>query len=81
MQSNVASWAMIVGLAGIWAASFYSISIFLKSEKGWGSFFSPSIPANLLIVTGVIALIIIGFFPQIYLSSMDKILLAYPHLH
>jgi len=80
LQSNVASWAIIIGLAGIWAASFYSISIFLKSEKGWGNFFSHSIPVNILLVLGVIALIFIGLFPETYLTIMEKILLAYAHL-
>lgn len=81
LQSNIVSVAMIIGLAGIWAAGFYSMNILFRSEKSWSNFLSPSIPVNILIIIGVLVIIFLGIFPQVYLPSMADIMLAYPHLH
>ncbi len=80
LQSVVIAWAIVVGIAGIWAAGLYSLSIFLRSETGWKNFFTSNSIVNILLSIGVVTLIVMGIFPQLYSSSISKLLLSYSHL-
>ncbi len=80
LQSVVISWAIIAGFAGLWAAGLYSLSIFIRSESGWKNFFTTNVIINILVSVGILALLVMGVFPQLYTNSMSNILLPYTHL-
>jgi NADH-quinone oxidoreductase subunit N len=81
LQSIISAWSIIIGIGGIWAAGFISLSTALKSESSWKSFFSENIVVNALVCIAIFGLLIMGLLPQLYTSGMVNILLPYSHLY
>lgn len=72
--------AIIIGIGGIWAAGFYSLSIFLRSGSDWSKLFDKRLFVNVLLILGVTGLIVMGLVPQIYTGMMSRLLLPFSHL-
>jgi NADH-quinone oxidoreductase subunit N len=80
-QSPDFAWMIIVGIAGIWISAIYSLYIFIqKSETSNGQVWLSNHLANVLVVIGLLILILMGLFPQVYFPWMNNLLLPYQHL-
>lgn len=73
-------WSILVSIVGLWAAGWYTLSVVINSSVPWKKFLDSNTMINFLIIIGVVSLIVLGLFPQLYTPIMEKLLMPFTHL-
>jgi multicomponent Na+:H+ antiporter subunit D len=80
IQSPNLAWVMLLGIAGVWAGGLYSLYILIRGHVGVERIWLRNRLANVLILVGVVLLVVMGLFPNLYAPLMNNLLLPFKHL-